>query len=724
MRFIIPVLFCALAGGPLAGAGPDTLTPPIGNIIYSPDCSTGGLGPLYGFVVPTNPGAIFQWEGPNGFSTQEPTFIPPDTGLYILTAFVDNCPSDPDSIHVRYFEPPTVTASAPAGHYCPGEAPLLLNASANSPTLFWRRLLPNGSSAYLGSGETLSVPGALLSLPTEQILVTANGPYGCEGADTLRLPRLARLTANRTLLDCPGDTVTISAAGEGAFLWSTGDTGNSIQAVADSAATFFVEASDGAGCIAADSLSIAIRQGAFVSLTAGQPRVCLGDSTLLRAAGGASYEWEDGSTADSLVAAPLGNDTFSVTITTEEGCRVNKSISVRAVPFPSATLSILPPEICRGDVVRIMLADADTLYYDYRDNPETDTLYTLSLDNEGCTTTFTDSLAVEQPLLESMVECEASSNRITFSWPALPQDSLYEAEVLSGQSGHFTSPTSFAAGGLISEEEVTIAIRAFGEGPCGNVEVMKTCRAAYCERPARGVSRTICSGDSVQLTAAPLTAFAFQWAPANGLSCTDCPFPMASPDTTTIYTRTAIDSLGCIYTSTLTLGVEELPEVLIPDALYACPGEPFFFCLPDERFQWANSIGERFSNHCLSFPSPTPDIEGLYYYTARISEECVLRGKVLLVYKAQGGCSDIGRPAPGESTILAYPNPAGSYFYLRSQNAEPDEVQLLNAIGQPVRRWERPDSGQQFSLLGLHPGRYLIRMQTSDDIEVSWIVVE
>ena len=72
--------------GALAHTPSDTLTPPNGNIIYGPDCITGELGTLFGFVIPPNPAATYQWEGPGGFSSTQASFAPPDTGLYILTA--------------------------------------------------------------------------------------------------------------------------------------------------------------------------------------------------------------------------------------------------------------------------------------------------------------------------------------------------------------------------------------------------------------------------------------------------------------------------------------------------------------------------------------------------------------------------------------------------------------------------------------------------------------
>ncbi|PTM14216.1 MAG: hypothetical protein DA408_03870 [Bacteroidetes bacterium] len=53
----------------------------------------------------------------------------------------------------------------------------------------------------------------------------------------------------------------------------------------------------------------------------------------------------------------------------------------------------------------------------------------------------------------------------------------------------------------------------------------------------------------------PVYQIDYSWRPAAGLSCTDCPNPVASPDTTTTYILTALDAYGCSESDTITLAV-------------------------------------------------------------------------------------------------------------------------------------------------------------------------
>ena len=53
----------------------------------------------------------------------------------------------------------------------------------------------------------------------------------------------------------------------------------------------------------------------------------------------------------------------------------------------------------------------------------------------------------------------------------------------------------------------------------------------------------------------PVYQVSYEWSPAAGLSCTDCPDPTASPDTDTEYILTVSDSYGCIERDTLNMEV-------------------------------------------------------------------------------------------------------------------------------------------------------------------------
>lgn len=71
------------------------------------------------------------------------------------------------------------------------------------------------------------------------------------------------------------------------------------------------------------------------------------------------------------------------------------------------------------------------------------------------------------------------------------------------------------------------------------------------------------AGDTVQLFATGATNYS--WSPATGLSCTNCPNPIASPTETTVYTVTGTDDFGCSGEATVTILIQTVcGDIFIP----------------------------------------------------------------------------------------------------------------------------------------------------------------
>ncbi len=75
-------------------------------------------------------------------------------------------------------------------------------------------------------------------------------------------------------------------------------------------------------------------------------------------------------------------------------------------------------------------------------------------------------------------------------------------------------------------------------------------------------------GDSVALKPQffPTDLSQFNWTPSEGLSCADCPDPIAKPLNTTTYHLTATDTFGCTATQKLTIFVNKKRNIYIPNA--------------------------------------------------------------------------------------------------------------------------------------------------------------
>jgi hypothetical protein len=83
-------------------------------------------------------------------------------------------------------------------------------------------------------------------------------------------------------------------------------------------------------------------------------------------------------------------------------------------------------------------------------------------------------------------------------------------------------------------------------------------------------------GDGVVIGPAPNTELTYAWSPSNGLSCTTCAQPTATPTGTTTYTldvNLVNGAISCAFTSDIVVTVNPLPYVNAGDDLSICRGQ-------------------------------------------------------------------------------------------------------------------------------------------------------
>jgi gliding motility-associated-like protein len=135
---------------------------------------------------------------------------------------------------------------------------------------------------------------------------------------------------------------------------------------------------------------------------------------------------------------------------------------------------------------------------------------------------------------------------------------------------------------------------------------------------------TICAFSSTILHAFGATSYS--WAPATGLSCTNCANPTASPTTTTTYTVTGT-SLGCSSTAQVTVTVNNTPTLTITPNTSICAGGSVPLSVSGAaNVTWSPATGLSCTT-CLN-PTATPAATTTYTVTATNSFGCVSTGTV------------------------------------------------------------------------------------------------
>lgn len=113
---------------------------------------------------------------------------------------------------------------------------------------------------------------------------------------------------------CPGDDIVLTApAGYASYLWSTGETTESITVA--TAGNYNCQVTDVSDCLGVSShVQVSIQTPTAPEATAGGPlEFCEGGSVMLTSTAGASYLWSNGETTQSISAALSGSYSVDVT---------------------------------------------------------------------------------------------------------------------------------------------------------------------------------------------------------------------------------------------------------------------------------------------------------------------------------------------------------------------------------------------------------------------------
>lgn len=224
-----------------------------------------------------------------------------------------------------------VADAGPDQSVCPGNSAMIGGSPSGTGGLgplsySWS---PGGSLV----DSTVTNPVATPTGTTNYVLSVTDST-GCTVVDSVTVTYGATssnfLVADTTI--CSGTNLTLDAGTGTSYLWSTGDT---TQTIVVGPGTYSVDVDNGSGCLSTDTVVVS----ASVPVTiVGNGTVCaaLGD-TLSTQIPYLNYIWSIGSTTPSIVVTQSG--LYSVTVVDANGCTSSDTFAVTAIPSPVANFN-------------------------------------------------------------------------------------------------------------------------------------------------------------------------------------------------------------------------------------------------------------------------------------------------------------------------------------------------------------------------------------------------
>lgn len=417
-------------------------------------------------------------------------------------------------------------------------------------------LTAEGNGEFLwNTGETTA---SITVNPTETTTYSVTSTSGtCSLTDnvTVTVDELPTVSLGEDLNICFGDEITLTAEGNGDFLWSTGDRTKSILVSPLSTTTYSVSASS---CNETVTDDIVVNVGPEIIVNAGTDQtICKGESVTLTAQGNGNFLWSTGETTASITVSPNSTKLYRV-ISTIDNCSVTDEVFVYVENTPSVNLGD-DISICQGERVTLIAEGEGNFLWSTGETtstisvkPNSTTTYSV-IASSSCNTDATDQITVNvyDPINadagDSVVIEEGQSIQLTasggnrFLWST--GETTGSIMVQPNTSTVYTVEVSNADSGCSDTDTVEVAVISNTADDNLNTDNADLTINSGAEEI------TICSGDEITLTAKG--ALHYLWNTKETSSSIK-----VNPEETTTYHVSALKN-GVLETAKLTIVVRD-----------------------------------------------------------------------------------------------------------------------------------------------------------------------
>lgn len=439
-----------------------------------------------------------------------------------------------------------------------------------------------GAELFLTSGpgdsylwSTGCVAQSIIEYPVSDteysVTTTLNG---CSAIDTIQVTVLPLIpaSAGSDQMICLGEHATLTASGGSAYEWSTGETTQSIN-VNPLLTTSYVVTVTAGTCTAQASVTVFVQ--ALPIVDAGpNDTICEGNSTILSASFGVSYNWSTGENTQSIVVSPAGTTTYTVTVS--DGICENTDdveITVQTTPLVDVTDTI---QACPGSPVSMVVTGADT--YLWETGSTGSTLNYIVAGNETI-------------LVEGFTNgCSAIDSCVIIAWPAAFAFAGNDTAICEGETAllHATGNGTFEWNTGETTQDILVNPSVSGmyyltvsTGSCTAIDsIFVTVNPV----PATIIYPVvnICPNDSTILSASGGTSYIW----STGDTTADI---SVSPITDTQYFVTVTNAFGCATVSMAEVVLNPAPHASAGPDVHQCLGDSVTLCAGGgTNFLWSD----------------------------------------------------------------------------------------------------------------------------------------
>lgn len=527
-----------------------------GTTAFTPSSCSGNTGSAT--VTPTGgtPGYTYSW-APTGGTGATATNLAP--GPYTITITDSNGCTGTANVTVGTTSGPTASLQSSTNVLCngasTGTASVTVTGGNPGYTYSWA---PSGGTS---AGATGLAAGTYTCTVTDQL--------GCVTSQTVVItePTALAATVSTTQTACvsSGSAMATPSGGAGSYtyVWSSGGTSQTESNLG--VGTYTCTITDFNGCTTQVTANITLNAPITVGASATSSTVCAGTTTTITATGATTYNWQPGNlSGSSIVVSPAATTTYTIIGTDGANCADTTTFVVNVNPSPTVTVTAFPPSICQGDSAGIGGTGASSYLWlpgnqttqvivEY---PMSTTTYTLiGTDANGCSDTTTVTVTVNStPTITASASTDTSCTGAAVTLTG------------TGATNYDWTPGPLSGSSVVVNPTSNTTYTVIGSnGVCADTT---TIDIAVLQGPTMTVTSandTVCQGSPSTMTASGASSYV--WSSGGTL-----PSETVTPSTTSTYTVTGTDAIGCTNTATFTVVVNIPAAISVTGTNTICNG--------------------------------------------------------------------------------------------------------------------------------------------------------
>ncbi|MDG5491649.1 T9SS type A sorting domain-containing protein [Psychroserpens sp. SPM9] len=345
-----------------------------------------------------------------------------------------------------------------------------------------------------------------------------------------------------------GESITLTATGADSYLWSTGETTQSITVSPILDTSYSVTGTTNT-CENTDSVTVFLLDDSVNANAGADTEICTGDTITLTATGGTTYVWNTGETTASIDVSPTTTTTYTVTAFSISGTNFeDDSVTVTVNDIPTANAGN-DTEICFGNSTTLT-ATGGTSY-----------LWSTGETTASITVAPNETTTYSVEVFEN--NCSSSDEVLVNVLPLPATNAGADVTITDGESTTLTASGANTYLWSTGETTATITVTPNStttytvtgfSGDCESEDIVTVSVESETITANAGEDMVICNGETTTLTASGGTTYLWN----TGATTASI---SVSPNTTTTYTVTAFNSAQTVSDEdSVMVTVNELPS--------------------------------------------------------------------------------------------------------------------------------------------------------------------